>query len=530
MNRRDFLQRSARLASLGAIGPLASGCWRGPGSADESSLAHLLPTASAHRFLIKASSKEQLGSAEIHIAGRHVEGVRTDTKGYFWAFDVDGLEPGSRYTLELRSEGRHLTDPWQLSTLPPPDAEPERVRILAYTCAGGHPLFGLWLPLDIRRRLLRRGLAFEPDLVVANGDHIYWDLDVGRAGQMMGGSELAKQQIGEFRRDEPILGGENETMLKRVVGPQVAELYGTLFRSVPVFFLRDDHDYFENDYYLPTEDGFAQVTFPPRPFKLALARASQWLYYPEFLPAPDLPQSLPATGAADRPPGISEAFGTIRYGRLLEALCYDCKGFISMGSAEATLVPPGVERWLLDRMRSPHVQQLINIPSNPPGFTAGKWAEWYPDVLESPGKLTADRDKPGWQRGWLAQHDRILAAASTMKRVPLFLSGDIHSHAEALIRRSGHQNFGDNPVIALVAGTPGAGGWPSEFRETRAKPSLVLEVDETLPALEENGFNIVDVERHRITVRFFRWNAKTDDPRSIDSLEPFRTSVFERPA
>ena len=46
--------------------------------------------------------------------------------------------------------------------------------MLFYTCAGGHEALG-HLPNAVRNRLLRRGLSFQPDAVVANGDHIYWD-------------------------------------------------------------------------------------------------------------------------------------------------------------------------------------------------------------------------------------------------------------------------------------------------------------------------------------------------------------------
>ena len=67
--------------------------------------------------------------------------------------------------------------------------------------------------------------------------------------------------------------------MKKAVGPQIADLYGTMMRSTPVFFLQDDHDYFEND-----EADDKLVTLPPDPFMLNLARASQLLYYPEFLP------------------------------------------------------------------------------------------------------------------------------------------------------------------------------------------------------------------------------------------------------
>ena len=53
---------------------------------------------------------------------------------------------------------------------------------------------------------------------------------------------------------------------------------------------------------------------------LNLARASQLMYYPEFLPDAHRALGLPSGSAADRPTGISESFGTLRYGKLLEML------------------------------------------------------------------------------------------------------------------------------------------------------------------------------------------------------------------
>ena len=49
--------------------------------------------------------------------------------------------------------------------------------MLFFSCAGGHERLPLgFLPSAIRNRLLRRALSFEPQAVVANGDHVYWDL------------------------------------------------------------------------------------------------------------------------------------------------------------------------------------------------------------------------------------------------------------------------------------------------------------------------------------------------------------------
>ena len=73
-----------------------------------------------------------------------------------------------------------------------------------------------------------------------------------------------------FNRSQVVLGGDNETILKRVAGPQIVPVYGNDFRSTPVFFMQDDHDYFDND-----EATDEAVTFPPSQFMLSLARATQ---------------------------------------------------------------------------------------------------------------------------------------------------------------------------------------------------------------------------------------------------------------
>jgi hypothetical protein len=57
---------------------------------------------------------------------------------------------------------------------------------------------------------------------------------------------------------------------------------------------------------------------------------------------------------------------------------------------------------------------LINIPSNPPGWSAGKWGEWYPDLLDANGKLSVEKPKPYWQTAWLKRHDRLMTAVSGM--------------------------------------------------------------------------------------------------------------------
>jgi hypothetical protein len=198
-------------------------------------------------MLIKASFTQPLATAPtLKIGARAVSGRANDTRRQFWQFDVSGLEPGRPHTLSLSSAGKALCEPWSLSTLPDSNQRPAQCRVLFFTCAGGHDAFG-FLPAATRNRLLRRALSFQPQVAVANGDHVYWDLLAPRASPGLGASPQATQLAGTFTRSSVVFGGTNETVLQRAVDPQIVPVYGTDFRSTPVFFIQDDHDYYEND-------------------------------------------------------------------------------------------------------------------------------------------------------------------------------------------------------------------------------------------------------------------------------------------
>ena len=127
-----------------------------------------------------------------------------------------------------------------------------------------------------------------------------------------------------------------------------APLYGTLCRSTPVFFLQDDHDHFDND-----EATDETVTFPPDNFMLQSARATQRLWYPEFLPDPNRSPGLPGSDSPDqsflRPSGLSESFGTLRYGRLV-----DIK-YVGADST-GTVYMAGCGRWIYSIFINPQKQ------------------------------------------------------------------------------------------------------------------------------------------------------------------------------
>jgi hypothetical protein len=537
LRRRDFLKGTIGAATTLALGGGALGCrrnddvvldttgWR-PGA-----VKHLLPTADDRRIRLKASFREPLADApQLYIGDRSLPGRGTDSAGLFWVFDAAGLEPARAYTLELRSgAGDRLCDPWSLSTLPGRDDTPERFRLLSYTCAGGPEIIvdtrlrPAFRSIRVRRRLLARALATRPDAVIANGDHVYWDLR-SRAGWAMGRSPQAWWTAGYFDREQPMLGTENEEVLKKAFGPQIADLYGTLFRSVPVFFLQDDHDYGEND-----EASDALRTFPPDPFMLDLARTTQRLYYPELLGDPTLP---PVYLSAD---GVCESFGRLRYGRLFEGLFYDCRRYMTndadprTGHRDARLVPEAAERWLLERTAASQAHHLAHLPSTPVLWTAGKWGEWYPDVQDEQGRLSIEIPKPYWPRGWFEQHNRLLqAAAARGDSVPLFLSGDLHATGVGRILHSGDLSLEHNPVVSVLSGTIGTGhaGWPSNFRGQPARPSRTLKAEEWIAPIEENGFTVLDFEPDRVELSFFRWKPEQGEE-AIATLEPFR--VIELP-
>ncbi len=485
-------------------------------------LRHLLPAATHERFLIKASYHAPVRKTpELRVGDRRVMGQRTDSDGQFWLFDVPGLRPDTAYSLRLDGG-----EPWTLRTFAPPDATVEQFRLLVYTCAGGHDAMTIegtqnpyWVSIPARQALFTRALREKPDAMVAIGDHVYWDLRYGRGtGRLpIGQQPWARALMGDdFDRSLPVIGTRNETILKRAVDRQIAELYGTLFRSTPTHFIQDDHDYFENDEAIATG-----ISFPPDDFMMRLARATQHLYFPEHLPNADRPAGLAGASAGDRASGLSECYGTLRVGKLAELLLYDCRRFQTLQGPHARLVPENTEEWLLRRLASSPARHVVNVPSMPIGWSAGKWGEWYPDVLDDNGRLGVAKAKYFWQEGWRSQHDRLLTASSQSDRLAVFLSGDLHALAHGAIARNGRLDLRGNPVHSVLTGPVSTGprGWPSAARGTPPMVATGLEVKETLAPLEHNGFTIIDFTRDRMDFRMYSWKmgrAETE----IDGLEP----------
>ena len=543
-SRRQFLQAGAALAASTAL-PHAAATeeWQA------GEVVHLLPTANHERILLKASFRSPLAAPpQLKIGGRPIEGRKSDGAGRFWQFDAAGLQPDTAYTLQLLDKrGRALCAPWPLKTFPRQDAAPGHVRLLVFTCAGGHPdAVGpggveVFRSLAIRHALLERGMAERPHAVIANGDHVYWDQRtwLESANPAIRKAAAAHyQKVGMFDPSQPVLGGANEKALVNAVDPQIAQLYGTRLRSTPVFFMMDDHDYFEND---EAEDNF--ITFPPDHFDLALARTVQDMYYPQFLPDAQRSGMIPGSGAADRAPGVSECFGTLRYGRLLEVLMYDCGRYLSLKDRHAGLVPPEAESWLLRRTRESDARHLVHMPSTPFGWSAGKWREWYPDVVVSDetmasgastisqrfggvhGKnlrLSTDKQKYMWQSGWFSQHQRIVAALTQQQRPAVVMSGDLHATGWDRMLRSGELDLRKNPVHLVLNGTLGTGlaGWPSGPRGLGPSAPSAVSLERNARPAEKNGFSIIDITPDKMTCSLYAWR-EPDPLDAIAQLQPY---------
>ncbi len=535
MDRKKFLKTSLYLgAGLSFIGCLSDKTQTGPTEAawQDGDVAHILPTVNHNRMLVSTSFKRVVKRPTLKVGSKTIAGQKRDTQGYFWAFDCTALESATAYQLQLFEDQEALCDAWELKTFPAPTANVEQLKLMVYTCAGGHPESIKFFPLpedqkepaasyaERRVKLLNRGLSFQPDALIIIGDHVYWDLSgngKNRKGFM--DNPKALELVPAFDPNQAVLGTKNEDILKKAVGPQIIDLYGTACRSTPVFFFNDDHDYFEND-----EANDALITFPPKPFQLELGRTVQRLYTPEFLPDENRPLDLPGSSAADRVKGASEAFGTLRFGKLAELLMYDCRRFLNLAGEKGQFIPESAEHWLNSRTASQEVKHTFHIPSTPFGWSAGKWGEWYPDLLGKDGQLHDDLNKPYWQKGWKLQHDRLLQNMYQAKhKKPIMLSGDLHAFASGRIHRNGETDFSDNPINCYLTGPLGNNVFPSTFRKIKASTPQSIGMEEDFENIEENGFSIIDIDSRNISVKMFKFLWSRDRLEDIDTLAPFTT-------
>ena len=535
------LLRRTVLAGGAALTPLFGLIGCGPGS--RQTVRHILPTVTDTHISITCSVARPVESLSLRVAHKVYTGEQRDSKGVHWSFVVEDLAPDTQYELQLLEGDSPIGSAWPLRTFPAENAEVEQLKLAAFTCAGGGDAFGFnglqyFKPHAFRHRLFDDLLAQKPDAVIAIGDHIYWDLR-GSDRPPLGRRKSAlirwiigaylRVKYGVFDRDLPLLGSPNEAVLKRIADEQIADLYGTRFKSTPIFFISDDHDYFEND---DAEKDL--VTFPADAFSRAAHRAVADLYYPPLPYAPT--------------PDTQRSFGLFKYGNLFEAPLLDCAGQMSLaenvesGEGDATgvnsarLFPEAIERWVLDRIEVSKAKHFALVPSHPMGWTAGKWREWYPDVVApegfeglvtnelnldgaTKGVLTTKAQKYLWQRGWWTQHQRLLQALSLRAGSRFTFSGDIHAQGAIAIESSGGDVLLGGSVKSLLVGPVSTSDatWPSFARGIPANQPGWLQT-KTLSVTEEvNGFALFDIRSSGVVAQLFNCGGHdasgTDDGR-----------------
>jgi hypothetical protein len=311
----------------------------------------------------------------------------------------------------------------------------------------------------------------------------------------------------------------NRPIFLKVCDAQIPALYGTALRSTPSFFIVDDRDYFENDEF---DDKVA--TLPPDDYGLVAAEQTQHLYYPEYLPDLNRPVWLAGGDQARLALGTSPKYGTIRFGSLLESPVYDCRRYVNYKGEHARILPQWTEDWLIARTLAEDTTHFFHAPSLPFSYVSGKLGDWYPDVLdESTGKMRLVADKPGWQKGWFAQHQRMIdAIAAQKKRAAVIVEGDMHATAVGRINRSAGMKLAQ-PVHTILGGTLGTGdlGFPSAYRRVEASTSLVLDMDEVLRTTEKNGFTLIDITPDKMAFSVFNWRP----PQALEEIDTMKPAL-----
>jgi hypothetical protein len=312
-----------------------------------------------------------------------------------------------------------------------------------------------------------------------------------------------------------------------VCDAQIPALYGTALRSTPSFFVVDDHDYFEND-----EFDARIATLPTDDYGLVAADQTQHLYYPEFLPDPNRPLWLAGGDQARLSSNTNAKFGTLRFGTLVESVLYDCRRYVDYKGTHARILPQWTENWLIERTRAEDTAHFFHAPSLPYAYSSGKLGDWYPDLLdEQTGKLVLDREKPGWQRGWFTQHQRLIEALGTQKkRAAVIVQGDFHASGAGSMIRCGDLKLAQ-PVHAVLSGTLGTGdiGFPSAYRGVESTASKLVEMDQAMPPTEKNGFTLIEITPELMTFSIYIW--RPPQPlEEIDTMKPVLVYTVPRRA
>lgn len=346
--------------------------------------------------------------------------------------ELTGLDAGREYFYRFRA-GSETSPVGRTKTAPAPDAPVGQVRFAVCGCA--HYEHGYFTAY---RHIAAEGF----DFIFHTGDYIY----EGRANA-----------------------GQNPTRVREHVGHEIytVEDYRRRYAlykldpdlkaahaSAPFIVTHDDHEV-DNDY----AGAISEQDTPPEVFLLRRAAAYQAYY--EMMPL----------RAAQLPSGPDQKlYRQFRFGRLLELNALDTRQYRSdqgcgagstngcdeIRSPDHTMLGVEQERWLFERLDASEATWTL-LGQQVPTFTR--------DYVGTAPEARFQMDK--WD-GYPAARDRLFARiVEAGIRNPVVLSGDVHVHYAAELRR----DFADpeSPVIGTELtntsiasngdGSDVAGGW-----------------------------------------------------------------------
>ena len=365
--------------------------------------------------------------------------------------------------------------PWTLGTFPPRDSKPDRFRLLVYTCAGGNGEARTsdgtqaFVPLAERQRLLRRALSFQPQAVIANGDHVYWDLLAGPSARIL----MSTRDRGQARR---------QGVQPRAAGARHRERGAARSRGVAADRRPLRHPAALDAGLLPAGRPRLLRERPRRrhhrhvPARPVHARARRARRRSSTTPS-SCPTPIARPGSAAPARRIARRVSPRRSARCAtataRALLWDCRRYHHAGGADRRLHAARDRAWLL----APHGGADERRAHRGAACRRRRWAgarasgaSGIPTCSRRAASSAPPRRSPTGRKDGTASTIACSKPPSRWIASRLFVSGDLHALGVGRILRSGSLNLRSNPITTVLAGPLGTGpvGWASVVPRHRA--------------------------------------------------------------
>ena len=236
-----------------------------------------------------------------------------------------------------------------------------------------------FLDMTARRRLLARGMSFKPDAVIANGDHIYWDVATSYNKphiEVPAGTALA-----EVRRRDSICRCRCCTRAMRRSSRASATTRSRACTAPRCARRRRSSS--------PTTTTRSRTTSTTttwrrcRPIRTARSRQSR----PSACTIRSSCPTRTCRVAAWQRQGRSARRHQhhFRHAALRQAARIGVLRLSALRRLQGRPrqgLPQWAEDWLIARTRAEDTAHFFHVPSLPFGYSSGKLGDWYPDLLD----------------------------------------------------------------------------------------------------------------------------------------------------